>query len=417
MDTNPHSQLRIILFLENDPVQAGMIKRYLESQGCWVLDCTRYDRAVGWIYENRSRRPDAIVIDVPDKPLQGNFDAFKLYRFVRSGGLLSGRAEHFRGWNVPIVMLVKNKDFDAVTLEMIEKYEIHPHGIVPKPFELPMLYNQLKGLQWHAQSAPTLDEEPVISIGSLTIYRNYRLVMVDSKIIDLASLEYDFLEFFALNRLSKRLFTNHEILKNVWRNEKPTQSELQYAAIYKHQLKDKFAGTSYKEPVRNMYGQGYYFYTPEYTPGKTQSGKSNQTEPKAKLLEPTQFASGYLFLVDGDEEHTYLMDASGVLPLGNPGSAGIKIGRGYEPDEQDRVDVELVIDSYEKRRVSRLHATVLENNGQYGIRDENSRGGTEIIRETRNGTIRISVKGDEIITLVHKDIVCFNVIKYRFEIR
>ena len=80
------------------------------------------------------------------------------------------------------------------------------------------------------------------------------------------------------------------------------------------------------------------------------------------------------------------------------------VGRSYQENEA-------VIDS---RRVSKIHATITEQNGNFRIRDEMSSGGTYIT--SAQSRLRQRIEAMAWVPLTDEDIINFNSIAYRFEI-
>ncbi|MEM7126409.1 MAG: FHA domain-containing protein [Chloroflexota bacterium] len=80
------------------------------------------------------------------------------------------------------------------------------------------------------------------------------------------------------------------------------------------------------------------------------------------------------------------------------------VGRSYQENET-------VIDS---RRVSKVHATITEQNGRFRIRDEGSSGGTFIT----SGTTRVRKRLEPLVVtpIYDSDVINFNSIAYRFEV-
>jgi pSer/pThr/pTyr-binding forkhead associated (FHA) protein len=83
--------------------------------------------------------------------------------------------------------------------------------------------------------------------------------------------------------------------------------------------------------------------------------------------------------------------------------------RGQAPNQwkvgRSRQYSDIIIHS---KRVSRLHATILEQNGQFRLRDEGSAGGTYLNKR------RLEPQMPEV--LAHGDLINFNIIAYRFMI-
>lgn len=432
MNDGTNGQLRVLLFIEGDETQASMLKTQLEQKGCSVESFTNYSNALRWI-NHRNPTPHAVIIDMPDIDFSERPSALKLYQWVREGGSLASQPEHFRGWNIPILMLVPSRsrhtgqNFDALATELINDYEIVP-SFLPKPASGDVIHSQILGLQRVHEDTHDDDKngasEP-IAIGNLIIWPRFRRITVDSREIELEPLEYDFLEYFILHR-GDGIRTHEEVLKNVWRIDKPTQKERQFVTIYKRKITEKFQETSYPEPLKNKWGEGYYFNFPQDEKPTKSDVDPNGTNPTPIGEHPSLFANGYLlFDTDkpssgGENDYDYLKEISGMLPLGNPGMKGVKLGRGYKPEEPEYGAIDLIIDDNRLSRVSRDHATIfMKEDGHYYICDNGSSGHTFIIRkeEEREGKRRVHPgKGNEQ-RLLHGDRVCFNVVEYRFEMR
>ncbi|MEZ4662911.1 MAG: FHA domain-containing protein [Caldilineaceae bacterium] len=80
------------------------------------------------------------------------------------------------------------------------------------------------------------------------------------------------------------------------------------------------------------------------------------------------------------------------------------IGRSHQEND-------VVIDS---RRVSKVHATIIERNGQFRIRDEMSSGGTYVTSATNR--VRRRLEPLDFTSLDENDVINFNSIAYRFEV-
>lgn len=80
------------------------------------------------------------------------------------------------------------------------------------------------------------------------------------------------------------------------------------------------------------------------------------------------------------------------------------VGRSHQEND-------LIIDS---RRVSKTHATIIEQNGQFRIRDEMSSGGTYLT--SSNNRVRRRLEPLEFTPLYDSDVINFNSIAYRFEV-
>jgi len=163
-----------ILLVEDDRQLSEMVKDFLESEGLHVIQEFRGDR-VNKSVEKYS--PDLIILDLM---LPGK-DGFAICRDLRPE------------FTKPILMLTaKSTDFDQVL-----GLEIGADDYVIKPVEPRVLLARINALLRRSQLLEVDTSNNEIAHGKLTINRNSRLVMLEDKVIELTSQEFDLLWLLA----------------------------------------------------------------------------------------------------------------------------------------------------------------------------------------------------------------------------
>ena len=158
---------------------------------------------------------------------------------------------------------------------------------------------------------------------------------------------------------------------------------------------------------RQQPGDDYDNYEFGYTDLGTENAVNNfedeYTEPSADPFSDEEDYTEPAVLPDFDvipPAHLIYVDGGENLPAKIPIDGGREIRIGRRDSFCDRV--------IDDKRVSRLHATIVERADGFYIRDEGSAGGTFVNRR------KLGVSDNQ--PLKHSDIVNFNAISYRFEL-
>ena len=163
-----------ILLVEDDRQLSEMVKDFLESEGLHVVQEYRGDRVKKSVEKHS---PDLIILDLM---LPGK-DGFTICRDLRPD------------FSNPILMLTaKSTDFDQVL-----GLEIGADDYVIKPVEPRVLLARINALLRRSQLLEVDTSNNEIAHGKLTINRNSRLVMLEDKVIELTSQEFDLLWLLA----------------------------------------------------------------------------------------------------------------------------------------------------------------------------------------------------------------------------
>ncbi|MBZ4687871.1 MAG: two-component system, OmpR family, operon response regulator KdpE [Clostridia bacterium] len=156
--------------------------------------------------------PDLIILDLglPD------VDGFQVINRLRE-------------WSqVPVIILsVKEQEEDK-----IKALDAGADDYVTKPFSMGELLARVRVALRHAAKT---EDEPVLTIGELTIDLAHRLVTVGGQPIKLTPTEYDILKNLALH--AGRVLTHQQLLRSIWGKE--YQEENHYLRVYIGQLRRK----------------------------------------------------------------------------------------------------------------------------------------------------------------------------------
>jgi DNA-binding response OmpR family regulator len=414
MNPRINRPLRILLFVEADQALARATQLGLEATGLRVILSERYTEIVDWVFDHRDYPPDAVVLDFPitngEEPR-----AFDLYRLVRHGASLAHRAQHFAGWGLqlPVIVLIPEQNRSQTERMLINQYAIYAQ-FVHKPFAPDLLASRIHSLLaliTPALSAAERQRQPLetLILDSLIIDLARKRVLIDGQEVHFSETEYNVLCYLASHH--DTIVSRRTLLAEVWHKTRPTSAETRYPDEYVKRIKQKLKNSSCAQMIDTKYGEGYVLRTTKPLRAEGEA-RVDVTQPVIGNTAEAQ-RQGYLVLVDGGANHTHLQATSGEFALTINDTNGLKVGR-------DPKQVHCIIDDSGEhfRRVSRLHAVILERDGELYIRDEHSSGGTTIARRNNVGIIeRLRVLPGQEVSLQHNDLIHFNVVVYRFEFR
>lgn len=164
--------MRHILLVEDDPRLSALVKDYLQKNEFIVDTVNRGDRALVKVFE---LKPDLIILDI----MLPGLDGLSLCRQLRPD------------YTGPILFLTaKDSDIDQVL-----GLEIGADDYVIKPVEPRVLLARINNLLRRNYNSET--ENDVLNFGSLTIKKKSREVILELKLIETTSHEFDLLWLLA----------------------------------------------------------------------------------------------------------------------------------------------------------------------------------------------------------------------------
>lgn len=175
---------------------------------------------------------DLVILDVmlPDQ------DGFEVCRTIRKTS------------DLPIVMLTARGE----VTDRVVGLELGADDYLPKPFEPRELVARIQNVLKRSQGRGETSDQEIMRFESFEIDTRQRVVSVDTKEIDLTTMEYQLLLLLA--RAPGKDFSRDEILSEL----KGTDNELftRSVDILVSRLRNKLKPA---EPIKTVYGSGYAF--------------------------------------------------------------------------------------------------------------------------------------------------------------
>jgi DNA-binding response OmpR family regulator len=228
---------RSILLVEEDAAARAFLTDNLTADGYEVLGA---DSKAAAVARFRARQPDIVICDV-------NGDTLDLLDAVRRSDGLASRVDP----DVPLIVLTARAD----ELARIRYFDRGSDDVVTKPFSYPELRARIGAVL--RRSRPR-ERGRVTRIGALRIDHAARDVRLGGTPIALSAMEYALLVHLAAD--PTRVFTKHELLRDVWGFRSPgrTRTLDSHACKLRHKLSDTGDGRF----IENIWGVGYRLIAP-----------------------------------------------------------------------------------------------------------------------------------------------------------
>ncbi|WP_406676727.1 response regulator [Neomoorella carbonis] len=217
-----------ILIIDDEPPIRRLLKVTLRAHGYELAEASSGQEG---LYQAAVLHPDLIILDLGLPDLDG-LEVIK----------------RLREWSrAPIIILsVREQENDK-----IKALDAGADDYVTKPFSMGELLARMRVALRHAAKT---GDEPVLTLGGLTVDLAHRLVKVDGQEVKLTPTEYEILKNLALN--AGRVLTHRQLLRTIWGPE--YQEETHYLRVYIGQLRRKIE----PDPTRPRYiitepGVGY----------------------------------------------------------------------------------------------------------------------------------------------------------------
>jgi DNA-binding response OmpR family regulator len=182
---------RRILVVEDDPMLAEVVERYLDREGFHVEVCpdgaTGLERALVWL-------PDLVVLDV----LLPGIDGFEVCRQLRQQA------------PIPVVMLTARAEEDDRVLGL----ELGADDYVTKPFSPRELTARIGAVLRRAGGAMSASTAGPLRAGELEVDTVAHETRRGGRPVHLTAKEYDLLVHFMSH--PRRAFRREELLESVW---------------------------------------------------------------------------------------------------------------------------------------------------------------------------------------------------------
>ena len=178
-----------VLVVDDEPAIVEIVRDYLADAGYRVSTARSGDDALRQL---RSVTPDLVVLDLglPD------IDGLDVARTVRQASA------------VPIIMLTARTD----EADRVAGLELGADDYVVKPFSPRELLARIRAVLRRSGSEPLGEDRPLV-IGTLTIDRARRSVLVGERPVELTATEFDLLARMAA--AAGRVFTRGQLLEMI----------------------------------------------------------------------------------------------------------------------------------------------------------------------------------------------------------
>jgi DNA-binding response OmpR family regulator len=229
-----------VLVIEDDEDISGAISSMLGRRR-YVVDVASdgqsgLDKLLGGGY-------DVAIVDVA---LPGR-DGFSICRAARSERVAT-----------PVLMLTAR---DAVE-DRIRGLDAGADDYLIKPFDAEELAARVRALLRRGERLP---QEPTISVGSLVVDANARLVTVAQVPVDLGTTEFRLLELLSRNR--GMTLSRAQILEKIW--DYDFQGSSNIVDVYVSQLRRKLRAAGATASIATVWGVGYKLVEQESKPARS----------------------------------------------------------------------------------------------------------------------------------------------------
>ena len=162
-----------ILVVDDEKLLVKGIKFNLEQEGYSVVTAFDGEEAIRLAHDETI---DLILLDL----MLPKVDGFTVCRTIRGFS------------NVPIIMVTaKSEDIDKIL-----GLEYGADDYITKPFNIREVTARIKAILRRVNPEPKSEKDKLIISGDITLDYNFRRVVINDKVIELTSKEFDLLELF-----------------------------------------------------------------------------------------------------------------------------------------------------------------------------------------------------------------------------
>ena len=227
-----------LLIVDDEKAIRRLLRTVLSPHGFEILDAATGQEGVTTAAD---ARPDLIILDLGLPDLAG----VEVIRRVRE-------------WSrIPIVVLSAHHQEE----EKVEALDAGADDYVTKPFGSRELLARIRAALRHQGPSP---DDPVFTVGGLTVDLAKRLVTRDGQELHLSPIEYDLLKALVLN--AGRVVTHRHLLREVWGQGYDQESHLLRVTMsnLRHKLEPNPARPEY---IQTEPGVGYRLRVPSEESG------------------------------------------------------------------------------------------------------------------------------------------------------
>ncbi len=220
-----------ILLVDDEPMVADVVERYLRREGFQVLLAADGEAAVTTAQESA---PDLILLDL----MLPKIDGLTAFRQIRSHS------------SVPVIILTaKGEETDRIV-----GLETGADDYIAKPFSPREVVARVKAVLRRASGAAAPAPGDSIRFDQLLINPRTREVHVDRRKVELTAKEFDLLWFLASN--PSDVFTRAQLLDQVWDFQYAGDASTVTVHIRRLRLKIE-ADPDHPRYIKTVWGVGY----------------------------------------------------------------------------------------------------------------------------------------------------------------
>ena len=220
-----------ILIVEDDPLLADMVRRYLEREGYRTL---WEDKGESAIRTFELHNPDLVILDLMLPDMDG-FDLCR--RFSQTETMI-------------LILTAKGEDEDRIS-----GLEVGADDYLVKPFNMRELLARVRALLRRRGKFYKLSE--TLRVGEFEIREGRREIAVGGAVLDLTPKEFLLLKKLITSR--GRVVTREDLSREIYNHHPPDYGRIIDTYIYRIRTKLLERGKSYAERIRTVRGFGYLF--------------------------------------------------------------------------------------------------------------------------------------------------------------
>ena len=220
-----------ILIVEDDPLLADMVKRYLEREGYRTLVEDRGENALR-TFEVHS--PDLVSLDLMLPDMDG-FDLCR--RFSQSSSMV-------------LILTAKGEEEDRIA-----GLEVGADDYLVKPFNMRELLARVKALL--RRRLKLYESGDTLRVGEFEVRRDRMEIAVGGRVLDLTPKEYMLLKKLISSK--GKVVSREELSREIYEHSPPDYERIIDTYIYRIRTKLLEQGRRYAERIKTVRGFGYLF--------------------------------------------------------------------------------------------------------------------------------------------------------------
>ena len=160
--------------------------------------------------------------------------------------------ECLRPQGVPVIFITAK----SAVKDRVQGLRLGADDYITKPFNIREVTARIKAILRRVNPAPKGERDKLIISGDITLDYNFRRVVINDKVIELTSKEFDLLELFMRN--PGKVYTRENLLDIAWGFDYP--GDVRTVDVHIRRLREKIeknpAEPSY---IKTKWGVGYYY--------------------------------------------------------------------------------------------------------------------------------------------------------------